>query len=313
MDRNPQNWDKHFRLTCNLDLAYADSPQIGIYIANGDASNVPFRGTFDGGGHTISNFLVDNPDNITMNGTGLFEYIATPCVIENLHMKNVIIDAQTTSSAFVASLAGFGAGGAIKDCSASGFVRGRFFVGGLVGYGLADLHILRCRTDVEVVGDVSVGGLIGESFSDIQNCTSGGSVETVDLGPAGGFAGACSAGTIRNCYSTGQIVSVYGGGFAGSYNTELAVIENCFWDTETSAREVTAAGSATGLPTAPMQTLSTYAAAGWDFATPVWKYTAGDWPRLAWQPDYMAADLNHDDFVDIADLALFAAQWLSGE
>lgn len=313
LDRNPENWDKHFLLTCDLDLVYTSpAPQIGTYIANGDADNVPFTGTFDGGGYTISNFFVNNPNHETMNGVGLFEYIAGGAVIKDLHLENAIIDAGTDSSAFVAPLVAYGAGGLIENCSASGYVSGRFFVGGLVGYGVTGLTVKQCLADVQVVGDIDVGGLVGSNAAALTDCFSRGAVETVDIGPAGGFVGSSSAGTIRNCCSTGRLVS-YGGGFAGSHNTEMAVIENCFWDTESSQRDVSASGAATGLDTAALWTLSTYAAAGWDFATPVWKYTAGDYPRLAWQPDYLPADLTHDGAVDLADLAVFASQWLMGQ
>lgn len=310
LDRNPENWDKHFLLTCDLDLACASpAPQIGTYLANGDAGNVPFTGTFDGGGHTISNFFANNPDNETMNGVGLFEYIAAGAVVRDLHLDSVIIDAGTDSSAFVAPLVACGAGGLIENCSASGYVRGRFFVGGLVGYGVTGLTVKQCLADVQVVGDIDVGGLIGSNAAAVTDCFSRGAVETVDIGPAGGFVGSSSAGTIRNCCSTGRLVS-YGGGFAGSHNTETAVIENCFWDVESSQRDVSAAGAATGLDTAAMQTLSTFAAAGWDFATPVWKYTTYDYPRLAWQPDGPRADLTRDGAVNLDDLALLASQWL---
>jgi hypothetical protein len=67
-------------------------------------------------------------------------------------------------------------------------------------------------------------------------------------------------------------------------------ILGCFWDTTTSGVSKSAGG--TGLPTAAMQNLATYLAAGWDFVgetangtADLWKMTqeGPSYPKLAWE------------------------------
>lgn len=310
LDRNPENWDKHFILMRDIDLVYYDeAPQIGCYIANGDASNQPFTGTFDGNGHTISNMAVMKLDEEPHNGVGLFEYISTGSVIKNLHLKNAYINVGQTASAFVGGLVGMAEAGTIQNCSVQGDVLGRLYVGGLVGYTALNVLIEECRSEVNVYAEGPMGGFIGSNAGVIRNCYSQGSAITSGISTIGGFVGTSSNGTIENCYSLTAVPGI-GGGFAGFHNSEYAVVNNCFWDTQVSGKNVSAVG--TGLNTAQMQTLSTFAAAGWDFGTPVWKYFNFDYPRLNWEPDYPQADLNRDCQVDMRDLQILASQWLGG-
>jgi hypothetical protein len=308
LDRNPENWDKHFILMRDIDLRYFDeSPQIGTFISNGNAANTAFTGTFDGNGHTISNIVALNLTDEEVSGVGLFEYIAAGCVIKDLHLSNLTIDMGTTHSAMVGGLVGVAQGGTILNCSVNGTVCGRYYVGGLVGNTATAVAIQQCKTAVEVLGDYAVGGFIGSNGASVQNCYAEGSVEAVGTGPVGGFCGTSSMGTIEDCYSTVRIVA-YGGGFAGFHNSDLAVVNNCFWDIDASHADTSPVG--TGINTVQMQRLSTFAAANWDFSTPIWKYFNFDYVRLNWEPDYPRADLSRNYQVDLKDLHILASQWL---
>jgi hypothetical protein len=108
------------------------------------------------------------------------------------------------------------------------------------------------------------------------------------------------------CYATGSVAGISAvGGLVGFYPGEIT---SCFWDMETSGTETSDGG--TGLTTAEMKTLSTFAREGWDFGTPVWVYYTNDYPRLAWEPTFPIGDLNHDKVVDFLDFAILAEHWL---
>lgn len=65
-----------------------------------------------------------------------------------------------------------------------------------------------------------------------------------------------------------------------------------------------------GLPTAQMQTKSTFTAAGWDFLE-IWLINEGaTYPVLRQE---IHSDLNGDGAVDLLDFAIFADHWLEGK
>lgn len=83
-----------------------------------------------------------------------------------------------------------------------------------------------------------------------------------------------SIGAIDDAYSTGLVTQIGGatdGGFCLSRGA--TVIQNCFWDTETSGQATSDGG--TGKTTAQMKIESTFTDAGWDFTTPIWYISAG--------------------------------------
>ena len=98
----------------------------------------------------------------------------------------------------------------------------------------------------------------------------------------GGLVGFNFAGCIFSCYSTGKVTGM-GDHIAGLLNwiDPIGVVENCFWDIQTSTQTSSEAG--TGKTTAEMQSISTFLEAGWDFNA-VWEICDGkDYPRLQWE------------------------------
>ncbi len=67
------------KLTADLDLA--DIPWIPI-----GTIEVPFNGTFDGGGHTISNLNVQIDGAMTGNVAGFFGVIGSSGIVKDLHI-----------------------------------------------------------------------------------------------------------------------------------------------------------------------------------------------------------------------------------
>jgi len=209
-------------------------------------------------------------------------------------------------------------GGTALRCKSTGTVSGELFVGGFAGANGG--KILASFSDCRVVGRKDVGGFLGfASGSDmrVENCYSNGMVNGHEW--VGGFVGFCVAeGMINNCYSTclihpgsigegectpGDIVRGRGsgepgylfsrgviGGLVGNRPGDITVVSACFWDTDING--IVRSDGGTGLSTPEIQSLTTYLAAGWDFAgesdngsEDLWVMAKDGftYPRLAWE------------------------------
>jgi len=267
-----QDWAKHFRLMTDIDLSDykgTDYNIIGYWVGLDSPENRPFRGVFDGNGHTISNFTYTCTD---VNCIGLFGYIEAPeAAIRGLGLIDPNIDAGTEGWG-IGSLAGYLREGAITDCYVEGgSVSGNEEVGGLLGINW-ECAITNCYSTSIVSGNEDVGGLAGDNVGTITNCYSTGSVSGDEW--VGGLVG-FNWGTITNCYSTGLVEgAVDVGGLVGYGGGAIA----SFWDIETSGQLISAGGI--GKTTAEMQMANTFV--GWSFGL-VWTIDEGkDYPRLWW-------------------------------
>ena len=240
----PNDWDKHFRLTADIDLGGYTGTDFNI-IAPYDGDTA-FTGVFDGNAHTISNFTYASTD---ANSVALFGWVSgEEARITNLGLIDPRIEADTRDG--VAPLVDCLDGGTVSACFVrGGSVSGGRWVGGLVACN--DGTIVNCYSSAAVTGGVSAGGLVG---------TNGRSQ------------------TIRNSYSTGQVTGVEDvGGLVGS--RDGYAFTGCYWDIETSGQAASAAG--VGKTTAQLQSAVTFI--GWS-ADAAWTIDEGnDYPRLAWE------------------------------
>ena len=211
----------------------------------------PFNGSFDGGGHTISNFKV-TPSQIPGTdyyGGGLFSRISAG-VVKNLNIDNLTINAlgDINSIVYLGSVAGMSVNGArIENCRLSNInIQGNTSysnlshrIGGVVG--VSDrLTMTGCRVvslNVQQIATVeSAGGLVGELNAKnklIGNYVSGGSI--YKAANFGGILGNVlySGNTIVSCYSNVQVHStdknrgtIYG--FNGNNAQNITVIESYY-------------------------------------------------------------------------------------
>ena len=305
---NPRLMTAHFKLINDIDLTGVD-----FYIIS--SQYYPFRGTFDGNDHTISNFSYTSPE---ATGVGLFGYVAGG-QIKNLGLiaPNVNVD----KGDFHGSLVGLLAAGIITHCYVeSGSVTGQDSLGGLVGENGPDGTIMNCYFTGDAAGRDNVGGLVGQNVGTIAASYSYAGVEGQNA--VGGLVGRCSPGETVNCYARGDVVGQwYVGGLVGSngsrsgrdigtirncYSASAILkgsekggllgadwdgeVRNCFWDIETSGQTMSQGG--TGKTTAEMQSAGTFLNAGWDFVDEstngiydIWRILEGqDYPRLWWEP-----------------------------
>ena len=143
----------------------------------------PFRGTFNGGGHTITGLKVDaglittdystDPARMARNGYGLFAEVEG--TVQDLNIDNSTFDVVKTrvsvSGNYVGAICGkLENGGCIRNCTLGVGTRvtGVSYVGGfagLVGTGVegeAPTTIVGCVSQARVGGASCVGGLAGE-------------------------------------------------------------------------------------------------------------------------------------------------------
>jgi len=281
----PNDWDKHFELMADIDLGGYSGTDYNV-IAPYD-EQVPFTGTFEGNGHTISNFIYTASD---ANSIALFGWV----VGEDTRIANVgLIDPNLEASTRdgVAPLVDCSIGGTISRCFVrGGRVSGNRWVAGLVGSngGL----VTHCYSTTRVSGSEEVGGLVGHNglWRTVLQCYSSGPVSGREL--VGGLVGT-NWGTVIQCYSSGAVDSnCLAGGLVGTDCAETCLAKpgdafDCFWDTQTSGQNRSADG--TGLTTAQMQDIQTYRDAGWDLvgsiedgASEVWQMPeGGGYPVLA--------------------------------
>jgi hypothetical protein len=213
----PNDWDRHFRLAADIDLAAYDGTSFRMV---GSSYKTPFRGTFDGGGHAIRNLTIayDSGDAV-----GLFGALGPAGRISNLALLNASVRADTC----VGALVGYNAGGVIQDCNVTGDVQGIGDTGGIVGINLDNGLIRDCRADVTVTGQwYETGGIAGaNSHSTIVRCHAAGTVTGGDS--TGGVAGRQEGGTVSDCSSTATVAGArWTGGLLGR-NTD-SVVSACF-------------------------------------------------------------------------------------
>jgi len=205
--------------------------------------------------------------------------------------------------------------GSINNCGAQVFIDGGNWpnsVGGLAGYNESG-SITTCCATGNVYCDFDgwhIGGLVGYSYDGvISDCYAGGNVDGgISSELMGGLIGEVEFGSINNCYSTGQVSgSLDIGGLIGR-NSWCLLDEDCFWDTETSG--LTESDGGTGRTTAQMQDINTFLTAGWDFEN-LWRmsYKTG-YPMLLWQRD-ISGDLAAGYGVNLADFVVFSQTWLT--
>ena len=210
----PNDWDKHFRLIADIDLGGYRGTSFNI-IAPVYRRGPYFTGSFDGGGHTISNFTYGPTD---VNSVALFGNVRGR--IENVGLIDPNIDAVTRFG--VAPLVDWLNMGSMSGCYVrGGAVRGNQWVGGLVAYNIGT--IIDCFSTAAVDGQTLAGGLTGYNYGVITGCSSAGSVTGGNT--VGGLLG-LNNGTITGCSSAGDVAGTSKvGGMAGE--NRLGTIMNC--------------------------------------------------------------------------------------
>ncbi len=218
--QHSEDWGSYFVLTADIDLSGYTGTSFNII----GSSGTPFTGSFDGNGHTISNFTY------TTTGTsfiGLFGGVGGGGEIKDLALQNVNVDAGTGDT--VGGLVGYN-DGTVSNCYATGSVSGENFVGGLVAVNSSYGTVSNCYATGTVTGTGTgwyVGGLVGENWGTVSNCYATGSVTGTGY-CVGGLVGVTplSTSTVSNCYATGNVTGEFRvGGLVGHHR---GTVSNCY-------------------------------------------------------------------------------------
>ncbi|WP_175526560.1 MBG domain-containing protein, partial [Rhodonellum ikkaensis] len=228
----------------------------GLYINRPSERVGLFEQIRDGG--RVKNIYLVEFNFIGSNGGSLAGGLAEVS-ISNVHVRNTSISATSNVGGLSGSMSG---GSIISGSSSSGSISGTGVqVGGLVGT-IGNSQVIYSFSSALISGGTRVGGLVGSSsYGTISNSYSIGDVTvTTDLG--GGLIGYVLGGTVANSYGAGAVsgAGTNQGGLVGQA-LDNPTFTNSFWDTETSGKATSAAGTAK--TTEEMKTQSTFT--GWDF------------------------------------------------
>ena len=220
--------DINITLDTDIDLTGKDWTPIGTDYDNS------YKGTFDGGGHTITGLTFTTNDEYA----GLFGWLNRAGTVKNVVMEGVQITSNQIYGGSIGGVVGYG-WGTIENCSVSGSVSGMVYVGGVVGVQIGG-SITGCSSSATVKGTVDVGGVAGQTNSSatLTACYATGNV-TIEIAPkkniaGGGLVGMNAGSSLLACYATGNVTStgsstgyVHIGGFLGdNYNTTVTA---CYW------------------------------------------------------------------------------------
>lgn len=202
----------YFRMTVDVDCGNKDGwlPIGGNTVGNNSDANyvdASFCGVFDGGGHTVSNWKINEP----LWHSGFFGQ-TIGATIRNLGIESGSI------------------------------VSKKSWVGGIVGLAV-DTTVQNCYSKAEVKiertgGTATAGGLIGKAQGNIkmENCYFAGSVTVLTGSSAGGNVGGLigvygggPSSEVKNCWNTGNVLgkNAHAGGLFGTVTGSSTAV-SCF-------------------------------------------------------------------------------------
>lgn len=204
-------------VTADITIAQAWTPM--------GTKAVPYQGTFNGGGYTIT--LQGGMTFIgTMERYGLFNTVSG--TIRNLTVAGTVD--LGTKAGNVGGIAGFlESGGVVKNCLNTASVSGKNNIGGIVGMSKGTVSGCANRGAIITTNSGNSGGVVGmgSSGSTIDGCYNSAEIYAKSFA-AGGIVGNMSGQSISNCYNTGAVSvgTKNAGGIAGqasSYSGEITM------------------------------------------------------------------------------------------
>lgn len=205
--------NKYFEQTSDIILNDSLEGSPNAWEAIGQQS-AQFKGTFNGGGHTIKGVFIDKDSYYQ----GLFGYIS------GANIKNLgVIESSITGSYNVGGVVGMSASSIVENCFNGGEVSGDGNVGGVVGNAWqsgaisGESLVENCYNTGSIRAEIVVGGVVGTSsnITTVQNCYNIGNVtgKGIEIGGVVGKAlggsgqGSSIINNVKNCVSLGQAVT----------------------------------------------------------------------------------------------------------
>ena len=242
-----QNLSGNYVLTADIDLNGCEWAPLGVFMPGSDENGQPtefpdlncaFTGTFDGNGHTISNFTISQGESYT---AGLFGCLANASV-SNLTVKDVsaegfLMVSDVVGYAFMSSVSGVKLENGVVHVVPNEMSEEGMF-GGIVGASMGSV-ITDCEAQVNITieeGKTANVGIVGGGWQNTSaaNCIGHGSIQVgSNCYGIGGVSG-CGFGSefFKDCtaedvkITVGDNCSYIGGitGYCGGYEpAELGV------------------------------------------------------------------------------------------
>ncbi|MBB3696903.1 T9SS type A sorting domain-containing protein [Flammeovirga yaeyamensis] len=201
-------WSMHYQLVSDIDATDTKNWNEGLgYRPIGNSTN-PFNGSFNGNDFTISNLYSNRPSERYI---GLFGF-CNAALIENIQLVNVELVCERFAGALAGKIENTTK---VEHIVASGQVSGQRGIGGVFGEinFTSEANYILSFTNVEVVeGEKNVGGVTGVFYNNSF------------------IRHAYAVGTVKGASDIGPIV---GAGHLANAD-KLCVIENSYWDKETT-------------------------------------------------------------------------------
>jgi hypothetical protein len=224
-----------------------DASAHGVFMH--DAVTTDFGGTFEGLGHTISNFSAYD-STIYETYVSLFGVLKKKAVVRDLNLVNTNILSENSYFQIIGTLAGYNAGTILQCTSTGGTIRSDFFMigGGLVGLSYGTISRSSAAVEVEGAEDAEVGGLVGNAHGHVTDSYATGHTIAGDQSDIGGLIG-YNLAKVKSSYATGSVSGgqyARVGGLMGS--NLLGHAHHTYWDTSTSGASAgVASGDSSGV------------------------------------------------------------------
>lgn len=238
----------YYQLEYDVDLS-----AVGQWTPIGTGSANPFKGIFNGGGHSITGLQIESSEDYQ----GLFGYCSGASI------KNLSVTGVVSGTSYVSLISGYAIDGTISNCQTYGSLKGiGDYIGGIAGYIGIDQSINKyerisdCSNHAEITGYHRAGGIVGYAYySFVENCQNYGRISNIAVNNyvhrgMGGIAGSFFYSKIYNCSNQGDVsgwsdVGGIAGAGANATNPPSSMpnnyyIVNCF-----NAGTISGSGSST--------------------------------------------------------------------
>ena len=215
-------------LTNDIDLSGEEWTPIGKMPESAENQDLPYKGNFNGNGHTISGLTITG----NIKYAGLFGYI-NGATIADVTLTGGSI---STTGTYAGGIVAYAQSGTITGCGNENPVTGgrATCVGGIVGAIRGSIRIDRSYNTGTIAGTSDhnviscVGGLIGRSFVDspkVIDCYNTGAVRTGKY--VGGLVGSTEGSDCEfySCYNTGSVTD---GTCVGDITGDKAHCSSCY-------------------------------------------------------------------------------------
>ena len=211
---------------CNdIDLGNENWTPIGV--KSGYYSIYPYKGQFDGQGHSVINLKINNSSQYQ----GLFGYVDSGTI------KNLTVSGTVNGGESTAGIVGYAYNVSIENCANKANVKGANNAAGIAGYATNGTTVKACANTGSISGSYNVGGIVGQLYGNgsVDHCYNRGDI-TATGGKAGGIVGYLYASsssyknTVSACYSTGKITGTSSAAVVGNvYSTSYSTLEKLFF------------------------------------------------------------------------------------